>query len=240
MYNITTNNNNFYYSFFNNGVIEHVVITPGNYNIDQLITYLNNACINKLIFTYNIYTLKNTISSANLQTYPGFKLISNNLTNLIYKTIGFEEKQTDAELYESLTAPYIFNLNPNVALNIIINNLKLQTNNVKNSTNYSTLCNIPICSSFGEIRTYISTSNFNYIVDQDSITSINFQILNQDYKSVNFNNVKWYCTVTFDFVYKTELIVPPDNFFINQDIYYNKLRDDLLEIEKEKILNEKK
>ena len=241
MYNINTSNNNFYYSFVYNGVINRVIIAPGNYNIDQLITYLNNACVDKLIFSYDIFTLKINIRSADLQEYPGFKLISNNLTNLIYKIIGFKENQTDANLYESITAPYMFNLNSNVSLNIICDNLKLKTNGVKGMPFYSTLSNIPICSSFGEIQTFINnTSNFNYIVDQDIITSINLNILNQDYKNVDFNNIKWYCSITFNFVYKTELLLPNNFYFNENDIYYNKLRDDLLEYEKNKILNDKK
>ena len=238
MYNINSTNNNFYYSFVYNGVINRVVIPIGNYNIDELLSYLNITLLNKLSFTFNSKTLKITIQSTNPE-YDSFRLVNNNFQNLIYKMLGFNENQNiDVNLYQSKTSDFIINLNSNVSLNILLNNLKLQTNNVKNYKNYSILSNIPLSSSFGEIQTYISTSNFYYIIDQDIISSINFQILNQDFQNVNFNNIPWYCSITFDFIYKTQLIIP-DDFFSNQNNNNQNvdIRDELLDREKDKIIN---
>lgn len=234
IYNINDNNANFNYSFFGVGLgaFFNVRVTNGNYSIDDLITNLNLRCVNDLNFTFNSTTLKITINS--LRANTNFRLVD--VSNSIYKVLGFNETINET-LHNSITSPSIINLNTNTSLNIILDNIKFQCNSVKNQQ-VNIFENIPIISSFGEIQTYITNDNFNFLIDDDNINSISVNILNQDFQPVYFNNSDWYMTISIEFIYKKELKIPTDYFNENTNLY-NSLRDELIEFKKNQILNEK-
>jgi hypothetical protein len=61
LYNINDKNNQFTYRF--NNVFHNVIITNGNYNIEQLIENFNIRCVGYLEFSFNSSSLKITINS---------------------------------------------------------------------------------------------------------------------------------------------------------------------------------
>jgi hypothetical protein len=143
--------------------------------------------------------------------------------------LGFNEPITD-NLYNSITSPSIINLNTNTCLNIVLDNIKLKSNSVKNQTVDILEC-VPIISSFGEIQTYINNNNFQHIIDNENINSININILNQDFQKTYFNNSDWYITISVEFMYKKELKIP-ENYFDSNSMKYNTLYDELIELKK--------
>jgi len=238
IFNINDSNNNLYYSFGEPslGPVVNVRITNGNYSIDDLITNLNYRCLDELSFSFNSSTLKITITSLR---ETGFRIVTdfNNNSNPINSLLGFDDIFSNT-LTNSKTGNYIINLNSNVGLNICLNNVNLKSNNVKNDSKKNILAYIPIISSFGEVQTYQNTNNFKYSCDENTISNINLEILNQDNKSISFNNIAWYIVINFEFIYSRELVLPPN--YLNEIGYlHNDLRDRFIEIEKNKILSKK-
>lgn len=238
IFNINDNNNNLYYSFAEPslGPVVNVRVTNGNYSIDELIENLNIRCVDELSFSFNPTTLKITITSLR---ETGFRIVTNfnNNLNPINQVLGFEDNFSNT-LSNSKTGSNIINLNSNVGLNICLNNVNLKSNNVKNDSKKNILAYIPIISSFGEVQTYQNNSNFKYSCDENTISNINLEILNQDNKNVNLNNIAWYIVINFEFIYSRELVLPPN--YLNEIGYlHNDLRDKFLEIENNKILSKK-
>lgn len=236
IFNVNDTNNIFSYCFSSTGSpVFNIIVEPGNYTIEELVTYLTNNATGDLSLSYNPDTLKVTINSLRV---GGFRLMNGVNNKTIYNLLGFESIQSDETLYMSRTGPYIINMNSNLSLNLILNNIRLHSNFVKGSSHYNILNNVPIISGFGEVQTY-TPCDFKYLVDTDDISSLELSIMNQDFKNVDFNGLHWYLTMTIEFLYKRELNIP-DSVFANNEsaTYFNQLRDRLLDAEKERILNE--
>lgn len=228
IYNINDNNNYFSYNFLD--VNYNVKIVNGNYNIEQLIDNLNIRCSGDLNFSFNPTTLKITITSVRNGNIP-FKLV--NREHNIFKLLGFDMSFTDNSTYSNITSNTIINLNSNISLNIILDNISIKSNSVKNQS-LNVIESIPILSAFGEIQTFINNSNFEHMIDNDNINSISLNILNQDFLPVVFNNSDWFMVISINFMYKKELKLP-ENYFNNGSLN-NNLTQKLLDIEKDDIL----
>jgi hypothetical protein len=200
----------------------------GNYNIDDLLTYLN-ARIPEFHFSYDTKTLKVIIVNS---TRP-FRICDGG--NNINTILGFDESISTENLYSNITSPHVFNLSTNVALNILIDsNLNLKTNNVKNSNTFNNILQtVPITGTFGETQAYVSTSNFKFVTYADYINIININILNQDSKPVDFNGSFWYIGITIDFIYKKE--ARPVNYLLDKNNELT-LIEPTIEYEKNRIL----
>lgn len=242
IYNINSNNENFYYSFGlpKMAAVYNLKLEHGNYSIDDFIDYMNERMITLtegqprlMTFSYNYKTLKIKIESP-----EPFRLALNlnGGLNNCFELMGFTN--IDENLNLELEGNNIFNLNSNTAINIIMDSLQLNNNQVKNSKNENVLSHVPITSCFGEVQSYNNTSGFKYIVQDDYINLINIKLLNQDMKNINFNGLDWYICMTIDFIYKRD-----DKEEVNMlhiDSFYNKgLRGELIEFEKNQILNKK-
>lgn len=234
-YNINNNNNTFYYSFFPNqtGPIIKFKIHNGNYSIDDLINYLNsNLSASGFNFSYDTKTLKVTI----VNTSP-FRIVGNNKFT-INTVLGFPEEINDEFIYSFIISPNVFNLATNMALNVILEGVRLKNNVVKNFKHDNTLMHVPIMSSFGEVQAFQSTSNFKYEVDIDTLNLMQIKILNQDFQNVDFNGCNFYLCLTVEYVYKKEEKEIFDMFNENS-IFSHSLKGTLLEREKNIILNKK-
>lgn len=229
IYNINDNNNWFSYNFL--GANYNVKIVNGNYDIDQLLDNLNIRCSGDLNFSYNPNLLKIIINSVRSGNVP-FKLVNKEYS--IFKTLGFDMVFSDDILYSSITSNTIFNLNSNISLNIILDNISVKSNSVKNQS-LNVIENITILSAFGEVQSFVNHSNFHHLIDNDNISSIGLNILNQDFLPVVFNNSEWYMVISVNFMYKKELKIP-ENYFNNNSLH-NNLTQRLLDIEKDDILN---
>lgn len=205
-YTINDNNNNFYYRYFTDGTIYKVTLTNGFYNVTTLLEHLNTLLENIFIFSYNESTLRIKLTNVNLSVF--IQLYAGPLNCL--EVLGFDSEVNTT--YESAIhiAPYLMNMMSVELLHINIPNLSLDSISLKNSKKYNILDSIHVTSAPGESQTYNNINNFHYKLSEDLITFININILDQNYNSVDFNNIDWYINLCITFSYIPQLIIPPD------------------------------
>ena len=112
-----------------------LVSAESNYNIDDLIENLNFRCTDDLNYTFNSYTLKITVTSLRKTE---FRFVFRGSLYINYE-LGFNEKITVETSYTSQTGMYILNLNTIPSLNVILENIVLQTNRVKDQSHYNAM-----------------------------------------------------------------------------------------------------
>ena len=181
--------------------------------IDSLILKLNNLLTGIFTFSYNSLTYKTTITH---NTGSQFILLDDGNNTNIYETLGIDD--TGYSTYSSsYTSPYLLNLISVQVLHICIPNINIKSISLKNTKKYNIIASIQVVSQFGSVQTYFNTSNFAYKIGDDVIPFVNVIILNQDFNPVNFNNIDWFLNLSFKFIYRKELQLPPSLEQYQQD-----------------------
>jgi len=162
-------------------------------------TYLN-ATVTNLLFSYNTSTLRITIATKN-NTTINLLPISNNA----YELLGFSDSGTSSNS-NSILAPYMFNLISVQVLHVCTSNIVLNSYGLKNKTKRNIIGSVQVTSSSGEVQTF--TSSFKNKIHTDPISSITISIFNQDFNTVNFNNIDWFINLSFSFCYRKKLEMP--------------------------------
>lgn len=228
-YTINQNNCYLYYTF-DNVIIHSFLVELGNYNIDELIIYLNTELLGIFTFSYNLKRLKVTILST---TETPFRLCDG-ISN-INEMLGFDTEIPYTTLFIQFTAPYVFNM-IGVQLLHICTNINLESVQVKNYINYNILDTVQIICGKGETQCYSNSNNFCYKVKESNITHINISIFDQDFNVVNFNNIDWFINISFNFVYEKKLIL--SEYLYETTMKLDEARNLLMEQEKRNILME--
>lgn len=221
-YTINENNRYFYYSYDTGNTFFVFTLTLGNYDIDSLLIYLNSLMTGFFIFTYNSSTLKVTITSTDSRA---FRLLAKTQFNC-FEVLGFDSYGTSSDA-TSCISPYIFNLMSTQVLHITSPNININSISVKNTRKYNILGSIHVVCASGETQTHMNTNMFKYKISDNTIPFINICIYDQDFNTVNFNNIDWYLNLTFSFVYKKTLIMPE----YLQNVGYNSGASTVLEEE---------
>ena len=192
-YNIDTNNNKLSYNIVVGASYETINIDVGNYNIYQLITFLQTNT--PFTFSYSSITNKLTI------THPtsDFSFDSSNSTAL--ELLGF--KTTDSLLslssYNlSLTSIYCVNLQSKHCICVQVN---YQTGNinVSNKLSNNILASIPISGAPYSMITYRnSNAGFRSNLYTNSLGYLNVKLIDQNNNLINFNGCHWTLTLQLD------------------------------------------
>lgn len=207
-YNISTSRNNkFYYNQGNGNVL--VQLTPGNYNVKELATEIENQlnASGSLVWniTYSLITLKYTFN------YTGVPLqtpvVSQYLTLDGLSILGF---QTTTTLTNGITSTKQLSIGDLAALFLqcdLVNNSR----NVANQTSRPILAMIPVvCQLYGTIYYSATLNNTPKIIIK---SSNNNNVLSLQLKDVNNNLV----LVTQDFNIEWRLnIYKKDNFSLSK------------------------
>jgi len=202
LYMINEYNRYFYYNIQGSSAVGGLILALGNYNIDTLITELNELAVNNFTFTYNPSTYKITITHKQGLL---FKLVDKDLKyNNIYENLGFDDYGTNSYA-SSFTSPYLYNLISTQVLHICANNINLDNLYLRNTKRYNILASIHITSIFGDTQTYFNNTGFKYKINDPTLTFLNLEILDQDMNPVDFNNIDWFCNLCFQYIYKKDL-----------------------------------
>jgi hypothetical protein len=228
-YTINQNNCYLYYTF-DNIIIHAFLVELGNYNIDELITYLNAELLGIFTFSYNLKRLKVTILSTDNTPFR----LCDGLSN-INEMLGFDTEIPYTTLFIQFTAPYVFNM-IGVQLLHICTNINLESVQVKSYINYNILDTIQIICGKGETQSYSNSNSFCYKVKESNITNISISIYDQDFNVVNFNNIDWFININFNFVYEKKLIQA--EYLYETTMKLEEARQLLIEQEKRNILME--
>ncbi len=217
-YNINLSNNIFYYSVDGLGLgIEDIYsfeIPVGNYNINSLISFLNEELGGFIVLTY-----KSSVFKINF-TGPTSFILRNGYYSCL-NVLGFDFE--DTPINTDITSTHLINLAGVQLLYIVVTNMQIASNTGKNSSINNILESVNINCLGGATQSYDSVSQIKYRINDNSVSRIDINIFDENNNLVDFNNVDWYLNISFIFSYKMEYIEPPtldlSNNYYEQPIY---------------------
>jgi len=207
-YNINEYNQHFYYRF-STTIYSHT-IPKGNYDIDQLISYLNENVLDNFSFAYDEITMKVTISNT-----QSFNLVHS--TYNVFDVIGF----IISPAYTiSKVSDHIINLTGmQDVLNITINNFS-SLNSFVNTHDNIVLSTI-VTAAKGEYQSNVYSSSFRNVLNTTVIDRFDIIVYDRMFRKVDFNNIHWSMTLSFDFVKRRE--IPFMQYLLSNSELFNPL-----------------
>jgi hypothetical protein len=193
-YNIDENNNKLMFCV-NDVSFYTITIPPGNYNVYQLISYIeaNNT---QLKLSYDVITNKITFSHT---TYD-FYLLS---TSTCLELFGFKSSDTQLAMtsYQSkLTSSYCINLQSKHCICVQVN---YQTGNINISNKLSNniLASIPVSGQPYSMIVYRNNnSGFRSNLYTNTLGYLNVKLIDQNNNTINLNGCHWTLTLQLDIV----------------------------------------
>ena len=201
IYNVNQYHNIFYFSLSPLFVLNSVTIPKGNYSITSLVNLLNSL----LTVSYGFsFIFDATVSKISISNATAFKIYNNDKN--INKIIGFDDAIINGSAGIPLIAANMVNLIGTQMLYVAFPNISLTSYSVKSSSSHSVVASIPIVSIQGDTQVY--SGNFRHKVSDAVITKIEILINDEDGNEVSFNNIDWFITLNFVFVYKKDYREP--------------------------------
>jgi hypothetical protein len=145
--------------------------------------------------------------------------IINSGNNSIYKILGYYKIGTSTYA-KTIISPYLFNTMNVQQIKICIPNINLQSIEKKTDKKDNILYLLRVAVGGGEIQNFYNNNDFMYKLSEQTISSLNVQILDQDDNFVLFNGIEWYMSINITFQYKKQLI--PAHYLTN---HYNNIND---------------
>jgi hypothetical protein len=189
-YNVSSINNTLKYTI-NGGATQTLTITPGNYNVNTLITAITTD-IPAFTITYNSKTNILTFSHS---TYD-FTLES---TSTCFEVLGFEDNITYTSTSQVLTGTISLNLF--TIRNVYVSSDNFQINNINNSTpnKSNILCSIPIDTSHHSMISYSNIYGVrNMIHHVHNLTNLHIKLTDQDDDVLDLNGCHFSLTLEID------------------------------------------
>ena len=197
------------YSFYNinstnNALVYQELTTPsptnttiyipmGNYNANQLATYLSQN-LPRTSVSYNSITNKFTF----LNTTNNFKIISQYSTCI--SVLGLSTNDFyNTSIGNSLTLQKQINLATTQIIQIGTNFQSGSLNNLKNN-DMKILCSFPCSNSPYSLITYTNTDNYKIDLNTNIFNSINIKLVNQDGLPLELNQQFFSLTLQLDIV----------------------------------------
>ena len=186
-YNINTTNNVLIYTL--NLLNYTVTITPGNYNITQLITFLKSN-MSGFTISYNSITNKMNFSHS---TY-NFVFLS---TSTCQEILGFKTNTNYTSTTLSIISINCISLIPIKCINIVSNLLTYNINKA-NPNNQSILCCMPVTTQPNSIIEYKNNNNFRSNLFINQISNITIKLTDQNNNTLDLNGLDFFLTIQLD------------------------------------------
>jgi len=175
-----------------NGLSNVITITPGNYNGNQMVSTLNTE-----------FTSKSSPITAALNSLTGLLIFfisgagANTVTFLSTSTIksilGFDVNISNNNV---ILLPYQLNLLGKKKLFINSNNLRNSAFTSKSLSSVQTIATIPVDQPPYSMINYTSVSELEKnILFNRSLDVLDIQIVDEDNKYINFQNINWSITL---------------------------------------------
>jgi len=183
-YNINSYNN--YFSYVINSETYNVIISVGNYNINQIVSELKLQMTNFNII-YNSITNKITLSN------PLYEFTLNN--SKLLNILGFSTVLSSYNKY--ITSTNCINLNYIRCINIDSN---ICTYNINKSlqNNSNILCSIPINTQPYSLIQYYNYNNFRSNLFKNTLDCIFIRLIDNDENIIDLNGLNFNLTVQID------------------------------------------
>jgi hypothetical protein len=187
-YIIDETSNMLYYN--DNGISKTLELTPANYNGNQMVTALNTG------FTANSSPITCFLAPQTgilYFTITGGTSITFLSTSTVKYILGFNDDISSSSL---LKLPYQLNLLGKKKLFINSNNLRNSAFTSKSFSSVQTIATIPVDQPPYSMINYTSISDLEKnILFNRSLDVLDIQIVDEDNKYINFQNINWSITL---------------------------------------------
>ena len=190
-YNIDSFNNKLMYGINNSYFV--MLIEPGNYNVYQLISFIEanspfkvsyNGITNKLIFSHPTYEFSFAPNQSTCLSLLGFKSTDTQLSLTSYD--------------KYLTSNYCINLQSKHCICVQVN-YTTGNINVSNKLSNNILASIPISGQPYSMITYRNNnSGFRSNLYTNTLGYLNIKLIDQNNNLINFNGCHWTLTLQLD------------------------------------------
>jgi hypothetical protein len=187
-YNINATNNVLNYNI--NSIDYSLTIDEGNYNVNQLITFLSTN-MNGMSIVYNSITNKFTFSYTS-----AFSLLS---SSTCFSIIGFNSSTSYTSTANILKSVNCINMHQIKCINIVTN---LSTYNINKSflNNFSILSCIPVNSPPYSIIEYNNSNNYRCNLFMNELQTIKIKLVDEYENLINLNGCHFSLTLQLDVV----------------------------------------
>ena len=177
-------------NYTENSVNKIIEVVPANYNGNQMVEALNN------VFSTNgtpITTVLNSYTGILYFFITGGATITFLSTSTIKKILGFDSNITNTSL---IKMPYQLNLLGKKKIFINSNNLRNSAFTSKSLSSVQTIATIPVDQPPYSMINYTSVSELEKnILFNRSLDVLDIQIVDEDNKYINFQNIDWSITL---------------------------------------------
>lgn len=194
-YSINANDNVLYYGIVG-GTTNYLVIPPGNYNINQLITSLKTSMGGTYNVVYNSIINKITITN----TSNDFIIYGNGSLN---RTIGFSINSNTYSSSRSLISTNCINMNQIRAINVEVN-LPTYNINIAQKQNQNILATIPVTVAPYSLIDYTNTNNFRVNMFIGKLEQIQIRLFDNNNNLLDLNGLDYQLTLQLDIVNFTD------------------------------------
>jgi hypothetical protein len=194
-YAINANDNILYYGIVG-GSTNYLVVPPGNYNINQLITSLKTLMGVAYNITYNSIINKITITN----TTNDFIIYGNGSLN---RTIGFSTISNTYSNSKTLNSTNCINMNQIRAINLEVN-LPTYNINIAQKQNQNILATIPVTVPPYSLIDYINQNNFRVNMYIGKLDQLQIRLFDNNNNLLNLNGLDYQLTLQIDIVNFTD------------------------------------
>lgn len=209
MYNLPNSSHILYWRSLKSGVWNNYSLSVpiGNWNIDDLIVYLNtNQSPKDITFIYDPKTFKvtaihHTGSTTSIELLP--------LPNNINARLGFSETETTVipPGVDGVTSPNLIDLLGTQNIYINIDDLQLSSVSTIGFGHKSVLDHVPVIVPQGTGQTH-SGNGLMLKCGVKKITQMRVQLFTGEDRLAELNNTEWYMSLLFNFQYENEYRAP--------------------------------
>lgn len=194
-----------YYSATSSSSVVYT-ITRGNYNITNLLAEISTQSSGYLKGVFNKISGLITLTS----THPTFSVSFQVLPSTISKSIGFNASTTYSSSANVIIAPFPASLLTTQKLKVCSSALTTNSLDSSNTGKINLIQSIPVNAPPYSIINYENQLT-GTILTSKRIDSIDIQILDENNRFVNFNNVNW--NITISIIKFKKLILPNPSTF---------------------------
>lgn len=187
-YNINSTNNKLTYDIVGNPQ-QQFIVPVGNYNINQLLTYINN---NWTGYNLTLNTLTNKISIINLASQE-FTVYSGGLANILGFTSNAYGNASGSYI---VTSPSVANLYTITNINVETNLLTYNVSNISNQVqNKSIIASIPVTVAPFSLISYENPSLYKANLYVGEFNNLTIRLLDNNGAVVDMNGVDYTITL---------------------------------------------
>jgi len=192
-YNIDITNNVFTYTIFLVSAINYsIIIPPGNYNYNSLVTQMTT------LFTANGHTFTmslNRNSNILTMTYTSNGVWTEIQSSSIYYILGFDPDTIYNIVGDTITFPRLFNLLGQKKLKIYSSNISVDSFDSVNTATNNLLCTISVNQPGFNLIIYTNIDGLYAHMRNRYLSTVDIQIKDELGNLINFNGINWTMTI---------------------------------------------